>query len=288
MIERPLTVIKFGGSVLVDRHAYSAAAQSIGALAAAPDARVVVVVSAQFGATDALFEEARHFRAVPDQDALDLLWSTGELRSVALLTLALRAHGVAAAALNVHEAGLQLTSGRLVINDLAIRAALAARAIAIVPGFLARCGDRFATLGRGGSDLTAVQIATHLAARDCVLVKDVDGYFTADPKHDARALRIPTLTHAQALHLARTGCPLVQEEAIAHASETGLTLIVRALDGVGTRVLGTDRTEPFSFPGDANGLLNANDSRRAADRTAHRRCRVADLPDHDVSADCAR
>ena len=87
-------VVKLGGSVLTCASAYRQAAGFVGTLAAATDARVVAVVSAERGHTDKLFDEARHFIATPDPDALALLWSTGELRSVALLTFAMHAAGV--------------------------------------------------------------------------------------------------------------------------------------------------------------------------------------------------
>jgi aspartate kinase len=105
----PITVIKIGGSVLAGPQAYRRAAAYLATrLCAHPGERIVAVVSAEFGMTDALLATAREIVDAPDDASLDLLWSTGELRSTALLALALQALGVAVAAANVHQAGLLL------------------------------------------------------------------------------------------------------------------------------------------------------------------------------------
>ena len=231
-----LTVCKIGGSVLTGLDAYHAATRALGIPDPVSRQRLVVVVSAENGHTDALFGEATKLATVPDAAALDLLWSTGELRSVALLTLALQSAGVPAAGLNVHETGLRLRAGddRLELNPLALRAALAHHSVVVVPGFLATRHERVITLGRGGSDWTAVSLAASLGARRCELFKDVDGYFSADPNTHADACAIPALTFADALQLANDGCPLVQRQAIVAARDAGMTLIVRSFAGQGT------------------------------------------------------
>lgn len=232
----PVSVVKIGGSVLKDREAYCLAAASLRAMTADGTSRVIAVVSAESGHTDALLDEARRFRDVPDADALDLLWSTGELRSVALFTLALRAAGIRAACLNVHETGLRRIGGALTLNALTLRTALAAHAVVVVPGFLAVCAERVITLGRGGSDYSAVHLAASLRADRCVLLKDVDGYFTADPAVDPGARPIRRLNFMDALRRADEGCPLVQAQALAAARDAAMTLVVRSISGTGTRV----------------------------------------------------
>jgi aspartate kinase len=194
------------------------------------------VVSAESGHTDALFGEAAQLAAVPDAAALDLLWSTGELRSVALLTLALQSAGIPAVGFNVHETGLRVRAGddRLELNPLALRAALAHHSVVVVPGFLATRHQRVVTLGRGGSDWTAVSLAAALGAGRCELFKDVDGYFTADPNTAADARPIAALTFTEALELADAGCPLVQRQAIVAARNAGMTLVVRSFSGTGS------------------------------------------------------
>jgi len=234
-----VAVVKIGGSVLSDRVAYTRVAANLKArLETDADARLVVVVSAEFGHTDALLEEARSVSSDPDADALDLLWSTGELRSVALLTMSLRAAGVRAAAFNVHATGLRLDPGtdRLTLNPLALRAAIAGHAVVVVPGFLATQQQRILTLGRGGSDWSAVMLAAALQAGHCELIKDVDGYFTSDPHASADARLIPNLDYDEALRMADAGCPLVQRQALAAAAAANLPIVVRSLHSSGTFV----------------------------------------------------
>jgi aspartate kinase len=236
-----LTVIKLGGSVLTDAAAYRRAAAFVGTLAAVPGARVVVVVSAEFGHTDALLIEAQRFVAAPDPDALALLWSTGELRSVALLTLALQSAGVPAAGLNVHEAGLRRVrrpalSSQIAVNTLGLRAAIEEHRVVVVPGFLATSGQRVVTLERGGSDWSAVLLAVALGASRCVLIKDVGGYYTGDPRTESTAELIPALSYDKALDMADAGCPLVQRQAIAEARARGVELVVRSFDSEGTEM----------------------------------------------------
>jgi aspartate kinase len=234
-------VLKIGGSVLTDQPAYARVAAAIARRSATEVARLVVVVSAEYGHTDALLAEAQAITAEPGADALDLLWSTGELRSVALLTLHLRAAGVSAAALNAHEAGLRVEPGRtgldrLTLNALALLAAVASHAVVVVPGFLATDRHRVVTLGRGGSDWSAVVLASALGASRCELIKDVAGYFTADPHGGTDARPIPRLDYDEALRMADAGCPLVQREAIVAAARARLPLVVRGLESEGTLV----------------------------------------------------
>jgi aspartate kinase len=230
-----VVVVKFGGSVLTGAGAYRRAARFLHArLQAAPSERYVAVVSAQEGVTDELERAARDIVRAPSSRSLDLLWSTGEIRSVALLTLHLEALGVSAAALNVAETGLRLNGGvesRAALEAGRLRAALAGHRAAVVPGFLGTNADgTIMTLGRGGSDLTAVVLAAELGAARCELVKDVPGYFSADPHRDAAARHLPALTSSEALEMADRGCDLVQRHAIEAAARVGLPLFVRSLD----------------------------------------------------------
>jgi aspartate kinase len=229
-----LTVIKIGGSVLTGHEAIRRTAGTLAARVARDRAKLLVVVSGGLGPTPHLLDQARGRAPDPSAAALDLLWSTGELRSVALLTLALESLGVAVRGLNGHEAGLHTDGRDLTLNPLAVRAALAHCSIVVVPGFLATREQRVVTLGRGGSDLSAVSLAILLRADRCELVKDVDGYFTSDPNIDARATLIPALDFEEALRLAADGCPLVQRQAIAAARAAGLPLVVRSLTSEGS------------------------------------------------------
>jgi aspartate kinase len=235
-----LSVLKIGGSVLRDSASFAAAAAFIGhRLTLSRNERLVIVVSAQEGATDALLEEARAIAADPNGEMLDLLWSTGEVRSVAILGLHLQRLGVEAEVLNVHQAGLSWEDGRVGVRALRVLAALAHARVAIVPGFLAvRAGGAIRSLGRGGSDLTAVLVAIGLRATSCELIKDVAGYYTADPHMRPEAEPIRELSIADALEFAEQGCDLVQREALEAAHRAGLPLTVRSLkaDAPVTRV----------------------------------------------------
>jgi aspartate kinase len=235
--EGSIAVIKIGGSILTSARAYRRAATFVrNTLRAAPQERLVVVVSAQEGSTDRLERGARKIVREPARAALDLLWSTGEIRSVALLTLHLQKLGVAAAPLNVHEAGLTVPEtegevGRIHLHAGRICGVLANFSVAVVPGFLAaNSANAIVSLGRGGSDLTAVLLAEGLRACRCELIKDVPGYFTADPHIDSSASHIPHLTFEKALQLAREGCDLVQRRAIEAAARAGLPLVIRSVN----------------------------------------------------------
>jgi aspartate kinase len=233
-----VAVIKIGGSVLDGPLSFRRAAIAIGRrLADRPDEKLVAVVSAEQGTTDALLAVARDIVEAPDGATLDLLWSTGEVRSTALLTLCLHAQGVRAVALNVHQTGLTEPDGdpgrgRARLRALRLRAALADHDVVVVPGFLAQAaGDRIVSLGRGGSDLTAVLLAAGLDADRCELIKDVPGYFSADPNADTDARHLPALTFNRAIEMADAGCELVQRHALDAARIHHLPLVVRALDG---------------------------------------------------------
>jgi aspartate kinase len=236
-VEESVAVIKVGGSILTSAKAYRRAATFVRhTLRSAPQERLVVVVSAQEGTTDRLERGARKIVRDPAPAALDLLWSTGEIRSVALLTLHLQKLGVAAAPLNIHEAGLTVPetdyeAGRIQLHAGRLRGVLAKFPVAVVPGFLAaNSANTIVSLGRGGSDLTAVLLAEGLRACRCDLIKDVPGYFTADPHIDSSASHIPHLTFERALQLAAEGCDLVQRRAIEAAARAGLPLVIRSLD----------------------------------------------------------
>lgn len=250
-----LTVVKIGGSVLTGIDGYRQSARLLSRLIVSGHDSIVAVVSAEQGHTDLLLREAREISGEPDSTALDLLWSTGELRSVALLTLALQAEGVAATGLSVHELGLRASAAAipdengLDLNPLTIRAALGRAAVVVVPGFLALRHQQIVTLGRGGSDWSAVVLAAALSATECVLVKDVDGYFTADPREQSDARPIPELSYGDAIAMADDGCPLVQRQALVAAQRFGVRLHVRGVNSPGTCVA------DFAFRTQDSGLV---------------------------------
>jgi aspartate kinase len=236
-----LSVLKIGGSVLRDDASYAVAARFLQRrIAQQPDERLVVIVSAEHGVTNRLLAEAEAIAPQPDQTSLDLLWSTGELRSVAILALHLQRIGVSAVPFNVHQTGLvacpepgqgaDRASGTTV-RPLRLLAALGSARIVIVPGFLGvSAGGAVTSLGRGGSDLTAVLLASAIRADACELIKDVPGYFTTDPHRHCDALPIHDLSIDAALRMADEGCDLVQRAALAAAAHAHLHLVIRSID----------------------------------------------------------
>jgi aspartate kinase len=178
----------------------------------------------------------------PDPRTLDLLWSTGEIRSAALLALSLQALGVRAAAANVHQTGLTHDD---TFRPLRLRALLAEHDVVVAPGFLARgAGDTVVSLGRGGSDLTAVLLAAGLGAVRCELIKDVPGYFSSDPNVDPDARQLPSLSFASALDMAADGCELVQRQALEAARIRNLPLVIRALHTPGFTFVQEEANQP--------------------------------------------
>lgn len=252
---RSITVLKLGGSVLRDLPSYHACANLIrDRLRAAPRSRFVVVVSARFGETDELLSLARSISETAGGSTLDLLWSTGEIRSVATLALCLQARDVRAAAFDVHQTGIRRTD-RIDVDPGPLRRALDDYDVVIAPGFLALGhGGQVVTLGRGGSDLSAVAIAAAIQADRCELLKDVPGYFTADPRHDPRAEHLPAIDYERALRMASDGCDLVQAEALDAARRAGLTLVVcTALDARHTIISEAD--DAFRNTDDSRGAV---------------------------------
>jgi aspartate kinase len=239
-----IVVLKIGGSILANTESYSRAASFLRERhLTSPGERYVVVVSAQNGTTDTLEREARSIMATPDTRMLDLLWATGELRSVALLTMRLHSMALRATGLNVHETGLKCSKAAVSLSDVTLvtnglQSALLEHTVVVVPGFLATTHARsIVSIGRGGSDLTAVLLAVGLKAARCELVKDVPGYFTADPNVETAASHIPSLTYQQALVMADNGCDLVQRKAIEVASEASLPLVIRTLNDTAPRTV---------------------------------------------------
>jgi len=233
---RRIVVIKLGGSVLVDDESYRQAARFlVRRMHKCSEERFVVVVSARKGLTDELERLARGITSYPNPRTLDLLWSTGEMRSVALLTLHLEELGIAAVGLNVHETGLRFNGAgeaNAGIESLSIevRSAFHDHSVVVVPGFFGTLtSGTLVSLGRGGSDLSAVLLADDLEAEQCELVKDVLGYFTQDPHASSCATYLPWISYETAIEMAESGCELVQRVALEAARERDLQLVVRSL-----------------------------------------------------------
>jgi aspartate kinase len=231
--ERKIVVMKLGGSVLVDADSYSQAARFLARrLQTRNEERLVVVVSAQEGTTDQLERLARDTTLCPSARSLDLLWSTGEIYSVALLTLHLEELGVSVVGLNIHETGLRLNGNdEVAFLRHEMEEVFDGHSIVVVPGFFGtHNGGAIRSLGRGGSDLSAVLLAKGLDATRCELIKDVTGYFDEDPHSHRDAVHLPRLSYEKALRMAETGCDLIQPRALEAARHARLRLVVRSMD----------------------------------------------------------
>jgi aspartate kinase len=233
-----VVVIKLGGSVFTEDESYRKAARFlVRRLHKCSEERLVAVVSARKGLTDELERLAREITGYPKPRTLDLLWSTGEMRSVALLTLHLEELGVAGIGLNVHETGLRFKGADhtgvvgLELISHGLQRAFDDHPVVVVPGFFGTLtSGTIVSLGRGGSDLSAVLLACEFDAERCELIKDVHGYFTEDPDTTARAQHLPWISYETAIDMAERGCELVQRVALEAARERGLHLVVRSLD----------------------------------------------------------
>ena len=235
---KPLIVQKYGGSVLRGTGDFLRAAGEV-SRAVEAEYRVLAVVSAPGGTTDRLCDEARGLHPTPDPRALDLFLATGELKSVALLAMALARRGTAASFLNPWQLGLHTDTrhgraGITRINPLLLRLRCAESDAVIVPGFLGRGEEGcLTTLGRGGSDLTALALAEALSAETCEFFKDVPGYFSTDPRLVPEALHRPEVTREEALELSRFGCRFLQDRAIEWAVSGRSRVRLRALEETG-------------------------------------------------------
>ena len=208
-----LIVQKYGGSSVADAERIINVAQRIGAARQA-GTDVVAVVSAMGDSTDKLIDLAHSISGEPHARELDLLLSTGELVSCTLLTMALRERGYEAISLSGPQAGIHTDTsfGRARISRIEpgrVRRELDAGRIVVVAGFQGiTAGDDVTTLGRGGSDTTAVAIAAALQADRCEIYTDVEGIYTADPRIVRDARKLEEVGYEEMLELASLGAKM--------------------------------------------------------------------------------
>jgi aspartate kinase len=226
-----LIVQKYGGSSLSSVARIHAVAGQIAALAGQGH-RVAVVVSAMGDTTDRLIELAREVAPEPDPRELDALLATGEMISTALLAMALRSLGLKARSWNAMQLPIETTShaGRARIARIeagALRHDLRSGIVPIVAGFQGRAanGD-FTTIGRGGSDTTAVAIAVVLEADECQILTDVDGVYTTDPRMVPEARRLSRISFEEMLELAGQGSRVLHLRCVEFAARYGMKLRV--------------------------------------------------------------
>ena len=242
-----LVVQKYGGSSVSDAERIKRVAERIVANRKAGD-DVVVVVSAMGDTTDELLDLAHQVSPVPAGRELDMLLTSGERISMALLAMAIHNLGFEARSYTGSQAGVITTSvhGKARIIDVTpgrLRSALDEGAIAIVAGFQGVSQDTkdITTLGRGGSDTTAVALAAALRADVCEIYTDVDGVFTADPRIVANARHIKQITYEEMLELAACGAKVLHLRSVEYARRAGLPIHVRSSysQNTGTMVTGS-------------------------------------------------
>ncbi|WP_054948708.1 aspartate kinase [Numidum massiliense] len=236
-------VQKFGGTSLRSpervRHAAGIVAREV-----SEGQRVVVVVSAMGDDTDQLMEKAKQLRSCPPPRELDMLLATGEQVSMALFAMALQQLGIGAVSLTGWQAGIvtDAVHTEAEIREVAkerIYARLAEGNVVIVAGFQGVTEDgEITTLGRGGSDTTAVALAAALAAERCDIFTDVDGVFTADPRIVPSAQKLACVGYDEMLTMAHFGANVLHARAVNFAKKYRVPLSVRSSfhDGAGTRI----------------------------------------------------
>ena len=229
-----LIVQKFGGSSVADAESIKRVAKRIVATRKAGN-EVVVAVSAMGDTTDELLDLAHEVTPLPAPRELDMLLTAGERISMALLAMAIKSMGYDARSFTGSQAGMitDARHGAARIVDVTpgrIREALDEGAVAIVAGFQGFNRDTkdITTLGRGGSDTTAVALAAALGADICEIFTDVDGVFTADPRVVPKAHKLDRISSEEMLELAASGAKVLYIRAVEYARRHGVTLHVRS------------------------------------------------------------
>src|SRR5438128_364531 len=227
-----LIVQKYGGSSVADDEKIKNVARRIAA--SAQDNRLVVVVSAMGKTTDNLVALAHQVSSAPEPREMDMLLATGEQVTIALLSMALHGLGLEARSFTGSQAAIRTdcghTKARITqITAERVRQALDAGEVAVVAGFQGLSeADEITTLGRGGSDLTAVALAAALKADVCEIYTDVDGVYTADPNIVPDARKLPRVAYDEMLEMASLGAKVLQARSVEFAKKYGVAVHVRS------------------------------------------------------------
>ena len=247
MVVKPIVVQKYGGSSVADPARLGRVADRVAATVALGK-RVVVVVSAMGKTTDELLALARTVTPAPPRRELDMLLSCGERISMALLAMALEQRGLSAISFTGSQSGI-LTNDRhsgariIEVRPVRLEDELARDKVVIVAGFQGMSYKReITTLGRGGSDTTAVALAAALAAEYCEICSDVDGVYSADPRVVPDARRLDEVSYDEMQELAEHGAKVLNAQAVEWAKKEKITIYARATaspaggDGQQTRI----------------------------------------------------
>lgn len=244
-----LVVTKFGGTSVGTTERIEKVAERLIALRERGDG-VIAVVSAMSGVTDGLLTLAEEISDAPPEREMDMLLATGEQVTIALLAMAIHAKGHEAISFTGPQVGIVTDRGHTKARIQEVRAERLAEAledgkIAIVAGFQGVTPDgQITTLGRGGSDTTAVAIAAGVGADVCEIYTDVDGVFTADPRIVPEARMIETISYEEMLEMAATGAKVLQLRSVEFARNHGVVIHVRSsfTDKEGTIVKEVDES----------------------------------------------
>lgn len=228
-----LIVKKFGGSSVKDKeHIFNVAERCVEEYKRGND--VIVVLSAMGDTTDELIAKAKDINPNASRREMDMLLTTGEQVSVSLMAMAIATFGVPTVSLNAFQVGMHSTSAygnarfKKVDTDR-IEHELEYRKIVIITGFQGiNKYEDYATLGRGGSDTTAVAIAAALHADACEIYTDVDGVYTADPRIVPNARKLEQISYDEMLELASLGARVLHNRSVEMAKKYGVQLVVRS------------------------------------------------------------
>jgi aspartate kinase len=228
-----LLVQKYGGTSVGNTDRIKNVAKRVAQYRAKGD-QVVVVVSAMSGVTDNLIRLAKEIMPLPSEREMDMLLATGEQTTIALSAMALHALGVPAVSLTGAQAGI-VTDGvhtKAKIQNITpkqVHALLDDGQVVIVAGFQGQTLEgQITTLGRGGSDLTAIALAAALKADLCQIYTDVDGVYTADPRIVPGARKLPVIAYDEMLELASLGAKVMQSRSVEFAKKFGVVFEVRS------------------------------------------------------------
>jgi aspartate kinase len=275
-----LVVQKYGGSSVADADGIKRVAQRIVVNHKAGHS-VVVVVSAMGDSTDELHDLARQVSPLPPARELDMLLTSGERISMALLAMAIANLGLKARSFTGSQAGVITDDvhGKARIIDVTpgrISGALADGAIPIVAGFqgVSANGKDITTLGRGGSDTTAVALAVALKADVCEIYTDVDGIFTADPRIVPTARRLPAIRYEEMLELAASGSKILQLRCVEYARRYAVPIHVRSSFSNRTGTWVSDQPRAAEGPGMEQAIISG-----VAHDRSEAKVTVAGVPD---------
>lgn len=244
-----LIVHKYGGTSVGDLERIGNVANRVAKAKEAGD-DIVVIVSAMSGETNKLTEYAKHFSSNPSKREMDMLLSSGERVTAALLAIALQEKGIPSIALTGRQAGILTDSTHTYariesIDPSAMQEELRDGKVIIVSGFQGiNAEGSVTTLGRGGSDLSAVAVAGALKADRCEIYSDVDGIYTTDPRIEPKAKKMDFISYDEMLELASLGAKVLQNRSVELAKKLNVKIVAKSSfsDAEGT-VIGEEKED---------------------------------------------